>query len=218
MNSPLQDLFYNVIEKIIGYLPNLVAGLLLIAVGWFLGWLLKRIIMQVCRILRLERFIQRFRWGENLSKGDVKYGLYNSIGNFGGFIIFLIFLSKSLSVLNLTLLSDLFEKGILFLPKFIIAVLILGLGWLIAKWISVAIRKNLLKEEFPRPGLIARFSKAVLILFFSAMALTELDIAREIVIIGFSTIIITLSAIVVVLTARGGKNLVSKILQTLDEE
>jgi hypothetical protein len=218
MDSPIKDLFYNFSEKIINYLPNLLAGILLILVGWFLGWFLKRVIIQVCMIFKLDRVLQRFRWGEKFSKGDVRYGLFNFMGNIAAFIIFLIFLSNALSVLNLTVLSNLLEKGILFLPKFIIASLILGVGWLIGKLVSEAIRKALIKEEFPRSGLIARFSKAVLILFFSAMALTELDVAREIVIIGFTTIIITFSALVIVITVRGGKSFANKILHTFDEE
>jgi hypothetical protein len=50
-----------------------------------------------------------------------------------------------------------------------------------------------------------------LLLFFSAMALTELDIAREIVFIGFATIFITIGLLTVVVTAFGGKSFLKKI-------
>jgi hypothetical protein len=49
------------------------------------------------------------------------------------------------------------------------------------------------------------------------MALTELDIAREIVVIGFSVSIITLGILVIVMTSIGGKAFVSKILGALEE-
>lgn len=49
------------------------------------------------------------------------------------------------------------------------------------------------------------------------MALTELDIAREIVIIGFSAIIITLGVLSIVFTAVGGKTFVAKIIKSLEE-
>ena len=68
--------------------------------------------------------------------------------------------------------------------------------------------------EAPKPPTGAKVS---CLLFFSAMALTEIDIAREIVVIGFSVTIITLGILAIVMTAIGGKGFVSKILETLEE-
>lgn len=65
---------------------------------------------------------------------------------------------------------------------------------------------------------MSRFSRAVLVLFFSTMALTELDVAREIVVISFTAIIITLGALTIVFVARGGKGFVDRVLHTLEEE
>jgi hypothetical protein len=218
MNDPLKDLFAKMIDQIIGYLPSLFAGLLLLAVGWFLGWFLKRIIIRVFIILRIDRLFRNLRWAEDLSKADVRLAAYDFTGNIIFAIVFLIFLSSALNVMSLTPLSALLDKGILFIPHILIAFIIYGVGWLIAYWVSNGIRKALIKEDVPRAALIARFSKLVLLLFFFAMALTELNIAREIVIIGFTTIIVTLGALIVVITARGGKSFINKILRSFDEE
>jgi len=114
-------------------------------------------------------------------------------------------------------LSSVLVRGVLFIPKLLISVMIFGFGWLLAGWIAGTMQRTLTKEEVPRATLIARFAKAVIILFFSAMALTELDIAREIVIIGFSVTIITLGILAIVMTTIGGQRFVSKILETLEE-
>jgi hypothetical protein len=217
MNDPLKDLFAKMIDQIIGYLPSLFAGLLLLAVGWFLGWFLKRIIIRVFIILRIDRLFRNLRWAEDLSKADIRLAAYDFIGNIIFAVVFLIFLSSALNVMSLTPLSALLDKGILFIPHILIAFIIYGVGWLIAYWVSNGIRKALIKEDVPRAALIARFSKLVLLLFFFAMALTELNIAREIVIIGFTTIIVTLGALIVVITARGGKSFINKILRSFDE-
>jgi hypothetical protein len=50
------------------------------------------------------------------------------------------------------------------------------------------------------------------------MALTELNVAREIVIIGFTTIIMTLGVLLVVITAGGGNTLIKMLLKTFHEE
>ena len=218
MNDPLRDLFDNIGKAIINYLPSVLAALMLLAIGWFLGWFLKRIAVRLLFLLRLERLLQKFSWGEDFAKGDVRYALYNFIGNLIFSLVLLIFLSGALSVMNLTVFSNLLDKGILFLPRFAIALVIFGIGWFIALWVGKAIRKALAEEEIPRSALLARFAKMILLLFFFAMALTELDVAREIVVIGFTTIMVTLGALAVVLTARGGKKFIDSILRSFEED
>jgi len=217
MDSPLQNVFYGVTEKLIGYMPSLVAGIVLIAIGWLLGWLAKRIVVQVLAVLRFDRLLRRFKWGSGFAKADVRYAFFEFVGNGAFLVVFLILLNASLEALQLSVLSSLLQQAVLFIPKLIIALTIVGLGWILAGWIAGSIQKALTKEEVPRATLIARFARAFIMLFFSAMGLTEIDIAREIVVIGFSVTIITLGVLAIVMTAVGGKGFVSKILETLEE-
>jgi hypothetical protein len=192
-------------------LPSLLAGILLIIIGWIAGWLIKKVLVQLSILLRIDRFLRRSRWEADFAKADVRYGLYNLIGNIGYALVFLLFLDNALIAWKLNMLSDLLSKGILFLPKLIIAAAIFSLGWLLAFWVEKSMLKILYREEIPRASLISKFIKIILILFFSAIALVEIDVAREIVIIGFSTIFVTISAISIVITAIGGKNFVTNI-------
>ena len=193
MNNNLENLLYGLWQKIIGYLPNLLAGLLLLILGWVIGWFAKRVIIQLLVILRFDRLFTRLRWRSALSKADIRYALYNFIGNVVFFIVFLIFLNSALDALNLFVLSKLIANGVIFIPRLIVAFIIFGAGWFIAARTSAAVLHSLIKENVPGYSLTARVVKFIIILFFSAMALVELDIATNIVIIGFSTIIITLS-------------------------
>jgi hypothetical protein len=218
METKVGDQFIGLADNIVAYLPSLLAGIILILIGWIAGWVIKRILIQISILIRIDRFLRRSRWEADFAKADVRYGLYNLIGNIGFTLIFLLFLDNALIAWNLNMLSDLLSKLILFLPKIIIAVSIFGLGWLLSFMAEKSILKSLYREQIPRASLISRFIKVILLLFFSAIALVELDVAREIVIIGFSTIFITLGAISIVITAVGGKSFVDKIGDSLKEK
>jgi Mechanosensitive ion channel, conserved TM helix len=218
METKVGDQFIGLADNIIAYLPSLLAGLVLVLIGLIAGWIIKRILVQLSVLVRIDRFLGRSRWKTDFAKADVRYGLYNLIGNIGFTLVFLLFLDNALIAWNLTILSDLLSKLILFLPKIIIAVSIFGLGWLISFWAEKSLLKSLHREEIPRASLIARFIKVILMLFFSAIALAELDVAREIVIIGFATIFITLGAIAIVITAISGKSFVEKIGNSIREK
>ena len=218
METKVQDQFLGLAGNIIAYLPSLFAGITLILIGWLAGWLLKRVLVQLSILLRIDRFLRKSRWETDFAKADVRFGLYNFIGNIGFALIFLIFVDNALVAWKLTMLSDLLSKGILLLPKIIIAVTIFGLGSLLAMLAEKSVFKSLYKEEVPRASLISRFIRLILMLFFSAIALVELDVAREIVIIGFSTIFVTLGAISIVIVVIGGKRFISKIENSLKDK
>lgn len=211
MEPKVQDQFLGLANNIIAYLPSLLAGIVMVLIGWFAGWLIKRIIIQFSIMIRIDRFMRRSRWEADFAKADVRYGIYNIIGNIGFVLIFLLFLDNALIVWKLNILADLLSKGILFMPKIIIAASIFGLGWLLSFWTEKSVLKILYREDIPRASLVSKFVKIILLLFFSAIALVELDVAHEIVIIGFATIIITIGAISVVIAAVGGKSFIQKI-------
>jgi hypothetical protein len=218
METRVQDQFTGLADNIISYLPSLLAGIILIIIGWIIGWIIKRVLVQISILLRIDRFLRRSRWEADFAKADVRYGLYNFIGNIGFALVFLLFFDNALIAWKLTMLSDLLSKGILFLPKIIIAVAIFGLGWLLAFWTDKSMHKSLHREGIPRASLISKFIKVMILIFFSAIALVELDVAREIIIIGFATIFVTISAISIVITAIGGKSFVEKIGDTFKEK
>ena len=211
MGERIQNLFLGIADRFIAYMPNLLAGILLVLLGWLLGWFVKRLIIQLSVVLRLERFLVRLSWGEDFSKADVRYGFYGFIGNAAFLIVLLIFIDNALIAWKLKILSDLLSNAILFLPRTFIAATMLGIGWLLASWSQKAVLSSLRREEVPRASLISRFVKAVLFLLFSAMALAELNVAREIVVIGFATIYITLGALTVVFAVFEGRGFLRKM-------
>ena len=93
MDSPLQNVLYGVTEKLIAYMPSLVAGIVLIVIGWILGWLAKRVVVQVLAVLRFDRLVRRFKWGSGFAKADVRYAFFEFIGNGAFLVVFLILLN-----------------------------------------------------------------------------------------------------------------------------
>ncbi len=210
MDNSIQGPFFDFGKEIIGYLPNLLGGFLLLVVGWFAGWLVKRIIVQLLIAFRLERLFTRVQWRQTLSKADIRYALFGFIGNIFFFVIFLIFLYTALDAMKLSILSSLIQNGVLFIPKLIVALIIFGLGWIIAGRVANSVYIALAKENVPNYSLISRFTRFVILLFFSAMALAEIEIAVEIVVIGFTTIIVSLAVLAIALTIVGGKSYMNK--------
>ena len=212
MNESLQSIFDSFSGNVIGYLPKLFAGFVLILAGWLLGWLAKRVIVQLCIILRLDRPARRFRWGRDFGKADVRLGVYNAIGNIAFLLVFLILLNSAVDAMQMTALSVVIQKSVLFIPRLLMLFLIIGIGWLVAGWVATAIQRTLTTEGVPRASLIGRLSRFNLRLFFAAMAIAQLDIAPVIVTIGFTVIFSVLGILTILIAGMAGKEFVGRAM------
>ncbi len=218
MKQLIPHLLNNLAVEVLNYLPHVVASLFLLLVGWFVAWLVKRIVIQLCVIFRVHRYLPRFRWRKALAKADVRDALFNYVGNIFFVAMFLVFVYGALATLRLTVLSALLEETILFLPRVIGCFAIFSIGLFLSNRISVVVHMAVLREGIPRASLIGRFVKGALLMFFSAMALTVLNFAREIVIVGFAVGFATMGVLVVVAASSGGKEMFQKIFHWPEEK
>jgi hypothetical protein len=204
MDDQLESLFGDLTRQAASYLPHLAAGLVLLVLGVAVGWIAKRIVVRLLVLLRIDRLVRRTRWGGALAKADVRYAFVNSLGNTAAAVVFLLFLNAALDALQLRVLSAIIEQSVLFVPRLVFALVILAAGWFLAGWTMSALQRTLLRENVPRATLVARCGKGVVLLFAFAMAITELDVARDVVVIGFTVMMVTFGVVTVVYALRYG--------------
>ncbi|HPJ94643.1 MAG TPA: hypothetical protein PKY89_12105 [Deltaproteobacteria bacterium] len=210
MNNHAHNLLITIANRFLDYLPSLLIGLILIVIGWLIAWFVKRVIVQMMILLRFDRALVRFPWGKSFAKADVRYGLYHFVGSIAFIVIFLLFVYYALISWGLGFISELLGQGILLVPKIIAAIAIFAVGWIIAAWTSRAVYKFLYQERIPHATMIAYYAKVLCILLFSGVAFAELDIAREVVIIGFTVIFVTMGTIGVIMTIFHGRDLLMR--------
>lgn len=218
MKDLIPNLLHNMALQVLDYLPRVAASLFLLLVGWFVAWVVKRIVIQLCVIFRVHHYLPRVRWRKALSKADVRDALFSYIGNFVFVLVFIVFVYGALATLKLTVLSSLLEETIFFLPRALGCFIIFSAGLFLSNRISVVVHMAVLREGIPRASLIGRFVKGALLMFFSAMALTVLDFARQVVIVGFTVSFATMGALVVVAAVAGGKEMFQKIFHWPEEK
>ena len=97
----IEDVFARFMDQVIEYLPSLAGGILLAIMGWAVAWFVKRVIIQVCTMLRLGRLLGRFRWAEGLTKADVRASLYSACWETSAaVVVFLVFLDAAFTAMR----------------------------------------------------------------------------------------------------------------------
>ena len=171
----------NIMSNIVGYLPTLFAGCVVLLVGAGIAWLISKLVVRILLFLRLDRVVAHWGWGRALEKGDTRHSIFGFVGTVIGLFVFLVFLENAILIWKLTVLSGLLEKLVGLIPQLITAGIILLIGWAVAAAVSRSVLRALFQEEFERARLVARIVRAAILVFTGAIALVELDIAVGIV-------------------------------------
>lgn len=181
MNEKPLESVRDVIASVVGYLPTLLAGLVVLLLGLVVAWIGSKVFMRLLIIMRLDRVIGRLGWGRALEKGDVRHSLFELLGTVFGLLVFLVFLDNAVTIWKLTVLSRLLERLVLLVPRMGLATLILLIGAGVATAVSRAVQRALHQEEFGRAQLVARIVRAAILTVAAAIALVQLEIAVGIV-------------------------------------
>ncbi|MFZ3115135.1 MAG: hypothetical protein WA133_10175 [Syntrophales bacterium] len=211
MTEKLKSAFIDLLDRFALYFPQLLVGLALLIFGWGLAWLAKRLVMRLAIILKLEHLLLRSRWKVAFQKADVRYGFYNFLGNVSYFIVFLVFLDFALIAWDFKILSNIIGNVISIFPRFFTAAATFGMGWFVALWAAHGLLKTLRADNLSHASIIANYVRVMLVVLAAAIALFKLNIAREIVLIGFAVTYITMGAIGVVMAKNAGKNIMNNM-------
>ena len=172
-------------DRFSSYLPSLAAGLVILALGIAVGWVVKRAVVRILIWLRLDRLGGRVGWRAAFAKGDVRAALYNLAGTIAMFLVVLVFLDNALQILGLTVLSRMIERLVFYLPNLGLVGLIVAVGVLLSNAVAGRVQDALELEEFARARLVGTLLKGVLLFVVGALAMWQLDFARNLVLAGF---------------------------------
>jgi hypothetical protein len=167
------------------FLPTLAAGALVVVLGIVAGWLAKRALVRLLVWLRLDRLAGRAGWRAGLGKGDVRAALYNAIGNLTIFVDVLIFVDDALNRWGLTALSRIIDTLVFYLPNLLLVALVVGIGVFVSNALSGRVTTALEEEGVVHARLIGKGLKGALLAVVAALALWQLQFAREIVLSAF---------------------------------
>ena len=172
-------------NRLAGYLPTLAAGLIVLLIGVGVGWLAKRAVVRALVWLRLDRMGGSHSWRAAFAKGDVRSALYNLVGSVVMVLVLLLFLDNALQIWGLSVLSRLVDQLLFYLPNLAMVLLIAGIGLFLANTLADRVEDTLEEEGVGRARLVAKIFKSALLAVVGALALWQLDFARQIVLSAF---------------------------------
>lgn len=208
-NQPILD-FLEIIQK---FLPTLMSSILILILGFITAWIIRIIIGRIAKLLKADKIISNSDIARMLEKSGIRMSPIKVLRQLLYWTIVFIFAIIALISLKVPAMENLLERFFLYLPNVFIAALLLVIGYLIANFVGRILLITQVNAGVKYAGIISKAVKFLILIFAFAMAIEQLGIGKETVLIAFT---ITFGGIVLALALAlgfGGKDIARDFLE-----
>ena len=175
----------NLGTRVFALLPNVLAMLIILSLGWALAWGVGLVTERLLRILGLDRLSNRLGATTALLRGGIKTDPSHLIGRAMYWLVLAFAVISGLTVLNLEPINQFAHSLLAYIPYLLTAAMILIAGYLLSNFVGQAVLITAVSAGLPPARTVAALSRWGIQLVAAAMALEQLGIAQNIVVVGF---------------------------------
>jgi hypothetical protein len=214
-NTSLQGLWGEFIQ----FAPKLIIAIVFFAIGWVLGNIIARALEQVFRSLKVDNLLRSIGIENFFRKAGLNLNSGYFIGQIVKWFIIIVFLIPSLDLVGLTSIKDFLQYDVLgFLPKVIVAALILIIASIVADGLSKAVTASAKSISLTSANMLGVIAKYAVWIFAFIIALGQLGIADYYMNVLFTGIIAMLSIGGALAFGLGGKDAAARFISKVSDE
>jgi hypothetical protein len=165
----------------VSFLPALIGAAIILIIGWFVAGLLARLIERALKAIGFESAVERSGIGDFIRRSGTRLSTSGVIATLVKYFIFLIFVQAAANVLGIPQLTEIINRIILFIPNVVIAMAIIVVGSLIARFLSGLVRSSVSELGVGSPNLLATLTQYIVIGFSVIAAIDQLGIAATLI-------------------------------------
>ncbi len=196
-------------------LPRILGALIILLIGWIIAKLLKKAIVKLLQLIKLNRLSEKAGIEKFLKEGGLKKTAVDLIGSLFYWIIMLTVILAVFNSLQLTSAQDLFNSIILFIPNIIVSLIILLFGLYAAKFISTVLSSSLKNMKDEAAEIIEKIAYYAILIFTVFLVLGQLKIAQEIITNAFILVFGAICLAFGLAFGLGGKDSASDFLKNI---
>lgn len=193
------------------FVPKLVMALVILAIGFFIAKALKKVSMRAMTRLLSAKVLDDTPVDEFLEGADMKKRLDQIVGSAVFWLVLLFTLYLMAGVLGFTSLTYFLSQLFSYVPNIISAAVVLIIGVLLAGFLETFIKGSMSGLGASTARLIAKVTSYVVIVLAGLIALSELGIAREFILILFIGFTAALALAIGLAVGLGGQHMVRQL-------
>lgn len=194
------------------FLPNFVAGIIILLIGIILGSIVKRLLLSLFDTLNIETHLKRYGIPE-AQKGEFSWS--NILTEVARWFVIVLFLVPTADIWGLPQVTTLLNSFLLYIPNVVVAAII-GVVGIVFGRIAYDIIRASTKELSPDGSrAIATSAKWAIIVFAVLAMLNQLGVAQDLIRILFTGFVAMLALAGGIAFGLGGQDTARIILESI---
>lgn len=184
------DLFVTTLQaffsEIAIFFPKLMAALLLFLIGWLFARVARAGTERLLRLTQFKSLAERSGLEAMAKSGGIQISFVGAISAIVYWLVLLIAAVSITNSLGLPALSNLINRAVVYLPNVLVAILVLVLGTLLARFVNRLLFVWLNGMKLPNALIISTGGEYAVQVFAFFLALEELSIGTHLLTAAFS--------------------------------
>jgi len=214
----LLDSLKEVWGSFIGFLPTLIAALIVFIVGWLIAIFVGKLINKLVKAIKLDSLLEKIGFAKVLSKTKIKLDSAKFFEELVKWFLIIVFLMTAVDILGLTQVTMFLQSILYYIPSVIVAAIILLVAGIVAKFMQKLVQASTDAAGLQSSSTIGTIVKWAILIFGFVIALTQLGIATTLI----QTIVMGIIAMLAIAGGLafglGGKNMAEKTLEKLKDD
>lgn len=167
-------IFEQTISNVIAFVPRLVAGVLILLIGWLIGRVVARVVMTLTDRTELDKAVLKTPLGTLL--GGSQKGVSKAFGKIGAYFVYAVAFLAAAEALAVPLLSQWVASAVSYLPSFIAGLLIITIGFVLADFVGDTIMRTRAATEMRFTGAFATGTRLFLYFVVTVIGLGTMGV------------------------------------------
>ena len=197
----------NMLDMILGALPAILAAALVLGIAYLLGKILATLVTNILASAGFNNILAKVGLSQVSMEG--RKSPSEIVGYLVLVAVMLFAAIEAAALLGFAMVADLISSLLVILAQVAVGVVIFGIGLYLA---GVA-HETVLASGGPQSKILARLAKVAIIILAGFMALSQIGVAEEIIIIGFGILLGAIALTAVVAFGIGGRDLAARELE-----
>lgn len=215
----VQGSFYDLWYTVAQYLPAILAAIIVFVIGWIVGVILYRVVVEVVRVLRLDDAVKAAGLNDAAKGAGFNLDVGRFLGTLVMWFVILVFLVASLEILGLTRVTVFLQTVVLlYMPQVIVAALIIILTAIVAEVVRGLVSGSARAAGAHGANLAGTVAKYAIWVTGIMAALQQLGIATEMLQTLFTGVVIAISLAFGLSFGLGGKEAAARTIERVRSE
>ncbi|MFT7244092.1 MAG: small-conductance mechanosensitive channel [Candidatus Azotimanducaceae bacterium] len=198
--------------RILDFVPNLLAFLVILLIGYVVSHLLASAAQRAMGVMKIDAFSERIGIGHVLRRANVQQEMSKILSRIIFWLLMLTFLVSATESLGLPRVSSTIDSFVLYIPKVLGAAFILMIGLFIAQFFRDLVTSGAesIGSEFAGP--LGSAAYGLLVIIVASLAIGQLEIETDLLNMVVSIGLISLGAAAALGFGLGSREVASNIL------